>query len=266
MSERERIQKEVDRILDLASEDAWESFLWKKGCAHETYYHYTTLHALAAMVESSRWLLRRADTSNDPLENPIHNVSFTTSSLSSMGMWKAYAGMGETGKFGVRIELTAELVKEIFFEQNWERKDVQGNFTKLPPSAYSTEGARLYDIAYWYFGNNKDTDMVFYKGYRLIGKALHYHHKKDELFPPFFKGAAWRSEAEVRLCWRLNTKERDVYVPITEKQFTKMKFRLAPDLKNCFLSLFQNDILTPKQFIPPSEQEVWQDNGNNLSR
>ncbi len=266
MSERERIQKEVDRILDLASEDAWESFLWKKGCAHETYYHYTTLHALAAMVESSRWLLRRADTSNDPLEAPVHNLSLTTSSLSSMAMWKAYAGMGEPNKAGVRIELSRKLLEGIFFQHNWQRKDGKGHLTALPQSAYATEGAKLYDIAYWHFGEKPGNDLVFYKGYQLVGNALRYHHPQDTPFPPFFKGAVWRSEAEVRLCQKLATNERDVYVPITKEQFQQMKFRLAPDLKNPLLKLLESGFLKMSQFSPPNKQEIWQDNESNSNR
>ena len=264
MRARNKIQQEVDQILGFSTEDEWKSFLAKKGEGHETYYHYTTLQTLVEMIKSSSWLLRRADKSNDPLEAPVHNLSLTTSSISSMAMWKSYAGMGEPNKDGVRIELSNELLNEIFFQQNWQRKDEKGYLTNLPRSAYNADSAKLYDIAYWYFGDKTSTDIVFYKGYQLAGHALHYHHSKKKPFPPFFKGAVWRSEAEVRLCRRLNTKERDVYVPITEKQFKEMKFRLSPNIENSILGVLQNDTLDISQFSFPSKQEVWRNNGNRV--
>ena len=112
MRERERIQQEVDKILAFSSQKEWSNFLKTKGIAHKHYYHYTTLGALNAILKSSHWRMSRVDLSNDPLENPVHSTSFTTSCLSSMGMWNMYSKLSSTDDIGVRIGIPQQTFKE----------------------------------------------------------------------------------------------------------------------------------------------------------
>lgn len=86
-----RIQKEVRTLLSFEKLEQWEETLQENGGRHQMYYHYTTLEALGKILDSGFWKMTKANTINDRYEAPVHAVSFTTSSLSSTGMWKQYA-------------------------------------------------------------------------------------------------------------------------------------------------------------------------------
>ena len=90
-----RIQKEVRRLLSFENLEQWEETLWKNGGSHKMYYHYTTLEALSKMLSSASWKMTKADKINDNYEAPVYVISFTTSSLSSTGMWKQYANWND---------------------------------------------------------------------------------------------------------------------------------------------------------------------------
>ena len=243
MRERERIQQEVDKIVAFSSQKEWSDFLKTKGIAHKHYYHYTTLGALNAILKSSHWQMSRVDLSNDPLENPIHSTSFTTSSLSSMGMWNMYSKLSTTDDIGVRIGIPRQTFKEIFSGNKiWYRRDSEMIFHE-----FCTAEPEIFDMAYWHFGKSNETSLAIYRNYQLAGRALKFWFKKGDKLPPYFKSAIWRKEEEVRVCCDF-TKQKDVpeklYLKIKPEYFKQMDIRLSPAItdSNTLKTVLKNEI------------------------
>ena len=282
MRTREKIQKEIDNILAFSSIGEWGDFLKKKGEGHKYYYHYTTLKTLKAILTSSAWKLKRADLSNDPLENPVHSTSFVSSSLSSMGMWEMYSKLSTDDDIGVRIGIPAKEFKEIFASDSvFYAMDQNGN---LQPIGKNTP--IISDMAYWHFGREKGHSLAFYRNYEISDNALHFHFNEDEMLqkgnklPPFFKTSIWRKEDEVRVFADFSNEKNvpdELFVKIKPEHFQQMTFRLSPSVTDSkkmskilksegmaeplfflILKLFNNE-LKMEQFQMPNEHEQWQD-------
>ena len=192
---RDIIQEEVDKILMFSSEDEWINFLTNKGNNHHHYYHYTTLKTLKKILTSNSRKLKRADLSNDPNERPVFNTSFTTSSLSSMGMWGMYSKLLSQEDIGIRINIPKKTFKEIFSTNTiLYNKDSQENFQEFAKAT-----PQITDVAYWHFGKNKNSSLLIYRNYQIPGSALHFHFSKNNKLPPQFKTAIWRKEEVVRV-------------------------------------------------------------------
>lgn len=274
MRERERIQKEIDEIIAFTSEKAWTDFLQKKGNAHNYYYHYTTLGTLKAILENETWKFKQANCSNDPLEQPIHSTSFTTSVLSSMGMWEMYSGLSSKDDIGVRICIPRATFKEIFSgDVTWYSKDSEGNYREFCKYAPT-----ITDMAYWHFGKDKNSSLAIYRNYQLAGAALHFWFQQEDKLPPCFKSAIWRKEEEVRVFGDFSHQTdipEDLYLKIKPEQLKNMYFRLSPAIKNYksfgllpqmetlkdILYFIVKEILGGKldigQFTLPTEYEQW---------
>lgn len=279
MRERERIQREIDKILAFTTEKQWAEFLKKKGNAHKHYYHYTTLRTLAAILESSHWKMSRVDLSNDPLENPVHSASFTTSCLSSMGMWNMYSQLSSKDDIGVRIGIPRETFKEIFSGNIvWYSRDSEGIFHE-----FCTAEPEIFDMAYWHFGQSNETSLAIYRNYQLAGRALHFWFKKEVPLPSCFKTAIWRKEEEVRVCCdftNLKDVPEKLYLKIRPEHFKQMDIRLSPAVTNARTlkavlqkEQFQNQLysvlakilagtLNISQFQLPGEFEKWHSNSD----
>ena len=274
---RDHIQEEVDRIRAFSSAEDWADFLGKKGRGHHVYYHYTTLGTLKAMLESSSWKFKRADLSNDPLESPVHSTSFTSSSLSSMGMWEMYSRLSKgcsLADLGVRIGIEKATFNKIFAGNAvWYKMDVQGVFHEFRKATPDVS-----DMAYWHFGKTQESSLAIYRNYQLAGGALHFHFKDGEKLPPCFKTGIWRKEEEVRVYHdfsSLTDVPEDLYLKIKPEHFGKMSFRLSPAVGDpCVLQkLFQSEVsletllffvsrilagkLSVSQFHLPNEYEQW---------
>ena len=240
------IQKEVRELLSLTSIQEWEKELAVRGSRHTKYYHYTTLGVLKEIMASGHWRLNRLDAGNDPFEEKVHGTSFTTSSLSSMGMWYWYSKMREKNDIGVRIGIPKKTFRKIFPDKALlYRKD--GNaFEPLDKADAGQAVLKTTDVAYWHFGKEEDgsNDMLFYKTYAFTFKALglydglrkktsaSFKRPKENELPPSFKRAVWRTEAETRVYCDFGDEHdkvpRDVYVEIPQDAFGKMDFWLDP--------------------------------------
>ena len=251
------IQKEIRTLLSFRGIEEWENYLHDKGMAHNKFYHYTSLKTLKQILVSSRWRLRRADTSNDSKERPVHNASFTVGQLSSMGMWKQYSGAPDD--IGVRIGIPKKTFFEIFTAGKVDKKNADDSYDSIPVVSNVT----ITDVAYWYFGTSGDgdKDVVFYKGYTLPFNAFGTYapgtlektarnsrgiwERPDPTrkLPPCFKDAIWRSEEETRVVYYFHDLDGvsahgntpcdipdDVYVKIKPEHFRNMDFRLAPGI------------------------------------
>ena len=275
MRERERIQQEVDKILAFSSQKEWSNFLKTKGIAHKHYYHYTTLGTLNAILKSSHWQMSRVDLSNDPLENPVHSTSFTTSCLSSMGMWNMYSKLSSADDIGVRIGIPQQTFKEIFSgNKTWYSRDCEGIFHE-----FCTTEPEIFDMAYWHFGKSNETSVAIYRNYQLPGRALNFWFKEGDKLPSCFKSAIWRKEEEVRVCCDF-TKQKNVpeklYLKIRPEHFKQMDIRLSPAVTDsqvlkavCKNEKFQDQLysfvtkilggkLEITQIQLPGEYEQWQ--------
>ncbi len=271
---RDKIQKEVDKILDFKTCDDWKEFLKNKGERHKIYYHYTTLTALWNILKSSSWMLRIANCSNDPSELSVHNSSFTTSSISSMGMWHMYSKLYSDKEIGVRIGIPAATFKKIFTPTvTLYQKDLSETMKE-----YCKTPLEIFDMAYWHFGKENKTDIAIYQNYELVGPRLKFHFSKGQKLPPYFKSAIWRSEKEVRVCCDLsqNGDNTDVFVKIEPELFKTMSFRLSPgnekheNIQQFFKAnssleavryldaKISSNELTYEQFQMPNEYEQWQ--------
>ena len=273
---RDLIQKEVDKILAFSSETDWMKFLEAKGRGHRMYYHYTTLKTLKAILETSSWKLKRADFSNDPLECPVHNISFTSGLLSSMEMWEMYSCLSSAEDIGVRIGIPDSVFKDIFGKDAvWYSRDSEGMFHE-----FSKKVPKITDMAYWHFGKDDGSSLAIYRNYRFPGKSLHFHFPKGKQLPPYFKTAIWRNEEEVRVFCDFSEEKNipdSLYIKIKPEHFNSMTFRLSPSvtdhikLKNLFQTntvqeefwFFLSRILCGKlsiqQFKMPNEYEQYQE-------
>ncbi len=280
--ERDRIQREVNKLLAFSTAEDWGDFLRKKGEGHKFYYHYTTLKTLKAIFTSSAWKLKRADLSNDPLENPVHNTSFVSRSLSSMGMWEMYSKLSADDDIGVRIGIPQKEFREIFAADSvFYAMDPNGN---LQPFGSNTPV--ICDMAYWHFGKDTGSSLAFYRNYEFPGNALSFHFENEDQMqqigkklPPFFKTAVWRKEDEVRVYADFSNERNvpdELFVKIKPEHFKKMSFRLSPAVKNSkkmaeilkkqemaevlFFLMFKllcNE-LKVSQFQIPNQYEAWQ--------
>ena len=274
---RKIIHEEIDKIEMFSSQEEWVDFLTTKGNNHRHYYHYTTINTLKAILASGHWKLKRADLSNDSNECPVYNTSFTTSSLSSMGMWGMYSKLSSTDDIGVRIDIPKKTFKGIFSKNaTWYTRNSEGIFQ---PFAKATP--QITDVAYWHFGKTKNSSLAIYKSYQLPGPALNFHFSKDQQLPPQFKNAIWRKEEEVRVFYDFSNfcnVHDSLYVKIKPEHFKNMKFRISPAISNyknipflqsqdneedC-LQFIVNEILEKKldieQFTLPTQYEKWQSN------
>ena len=279
---RDRIQEEVDKLLAFSTVEDWGDFLRKKGEGHRFYYHYTTLKTLKAIFISSAWKLKRADLSNDPLENPVHNTSFVDGALSSMGMWEMYSKLSANDDIGVRIGIPKKVFREIFAADSvFYTMDPNGN---LQPFGRNTPV--ICDMAYWHFGKDTGSSLVFYRNYKIPFNAFHLPAETEEQMqllgeklPPFFKTAIWRNEKEVRVYADFSNERNvpdELFVKVKPEHFKEMSFRLSPAVKDSkkmaeilkkqemtevlfflMFKLFCNE-LDVSQFQMPNQYEAWQ--------
>lgn len=296
-----RIQTKLRKLLSFENIKEWETELKRRGAAHKCFYHYTKLGNLKCILQNSSWKMTKADCSNDPSEYPVHNASFTYSSLSSMGMWSQYThwGLGvkkKTDEIGVRICIPKDVLKKIFKADNLYLETGSGPDRPLK----SPKKFGLSDVAYWYFGGKEDgaNDMLFYRDFTLPFKALGSYDRKtlekrrrravwtrpdpDSPISPCIKRAIWRRECECRAyCDYTNQPDipEAVFVKIAPELFHEMKFILEPglryepeigrctgtdgsyDLKAFFEQELKEGKISLGQFIALPRTEYWEKNG-----
>ena len=248
------IQNLVRRLLSFRDLEEWQDYLEESGASHTHYYHYTTMGALQSILKQGRWKLKFAPASNDNTEAKVHAASFTTSFLSSMGMWSQYShwppehGLDGTTGIGVRIGIPAAVFKQIFGKATQLLADSGKKPGQSVPFGKPCD-IHVTDVAYWYFGANPDatSDMLYYRSFEFPFNALGIYDDDtaekrfskvawrrpdpEKPLPPCFKRSIWRSEREVRAyCTLPPNAPAEVFVPITRKQFGEMTIYLAPHI------------------------------------
>ena len=257
------IQQEVRYLLSFPCLCKWEKELHERGKRHKNYYHYTTLKAVKDILHSSSWMLKKATSSNDPTECPVHSSSFTYSSLSSMGMWSQYSEWGKkkhaeepkkcTCEIGVRIAIPKDVFTKVFSGTVLYQK-IDNDSESEKPSYRLIENLspiEITDVAYWYFGKDGkgQSDLLFYKDYCFPFNALGLYDSKtyerrdrkvfyerpnpEKPILPCFKRSIWRSEKECRVYVDLRTRPDvpdEIFVGLSQDDISKIRFILEPGL------------------------------------
>lgn len=239
-------------------------------------FHYTTIDALALILDSKSIKFSRLDQLEDKMEsepfsdfNPlqyIFSASFTDDEQESIPMWKMYANM-ETG---IRIEFDSDTmfnpsIRSIIIPNHEHER------AEFPPFIYSAVKANDilnsdYALAYW---NTKEDDSIcqciklkkisyindFQDKYRsqisIITSNENGNITRNIKYNPtdfgFYKNLYWSFQKEVRLLiyaipFAKNNAEIDLIV--ANKRPLKSTFILVPLADKCLQTL--TIVLSPK--------------------
>ena len=212
MRARDRIQKQIDKLLSFDSIEQWGEYLNKKALNRKVFYHYTTLEALKNIVATQEWRIGRLDFSNDPCELPFYCLSLSRG-LNCMGMWGNYSRPSGNG---VRIKIPAAVIQKYFLKAE----------------------AKIYDVAYFHPGTENSCSLE-YESVTLHGKSIPStlyctlnvkKNCKDKIWPCFIKSEMWSYENETRVVYPcVDKKEKYLFIKLDKSIFRQLTFELAPD-------------------------------------
>lgn len=231
-------------------------------------FHYTTIESLALILSHKTIKFSRLDKVDDLDEGkiefggtPLSHIFFAScwsmDANESIAMWKLYTRDG----VGVRIELDSETIFDNPIKQLFEKglMDIIGNKhyfdtilifnspVKYVPYPLAIIQASIKPYANYkdlegfvmdsnVIGFTKDTSWSFQQEYRFLKMILPRDHKTTNIIPEENFNLGWKETYSLLLNGQCPEKIpgiplEEVYVPIGEDAFHKIKIVLGPNCK-----------------------------------
>ena len=210
MSHLEEIRQQFKKLDTL---DSVKDFLDLRAARHNNYFHYTSVTALRAMLQSKKLHLSLGKTMNDLFEiqkidpekwERLYVASFSFTSNESVALWHIY---GNPFNQAIRIQFSRTAVLKMLekLKNCLKCKDVS-----LNERYYDIRKAGLVDIAYV---QNDQKSLRWNKALLSDITCPQISRIHEEKLAGYIKNVAWEYEMETRLLVELGSNDKFTKFP-----------------------------------------------------